>query len=237
MGAYAGPDIVESGLVLALDAGNSKSYPGSGTAWTDLSGRGNTGTLTNMEVPGDYTSTNGGILTFDGVNEHVDCGSSLLLSRPFTINSWVYFNSLTGWQTFVGQNRTLTGTNAAVYFQKVNSSGDVQGRTHNTFGIEINGSTRCYDATAVQTGVWYNYCVSVSTSQLLLYRNGNLVTTLNNGSALAQTTGSLYVGCGVFANALADYVNGRISNTTIYNRALSTTEIAQNYNALKSRYI
>ena len=235
MGVAYNSSIVTNGLVLCLDAANSKSYPGTGATWTDLSGNGRTGTLTNMDGT-NFNSANGGFLTFDGVNEHVDCGSSLLLSRPFTINSWVYFNSLTGWQTFVGQNRTLTNTSAAFYFQKVNSSGDVQGRTHNTFGIEINGSTRCYDATAVQTGVWYNYCVSVSTSQLLLYRNGNLVTTLNNGSALAQTTGSLYVGCGVFQNVLVDFVNGRIPQALIYNRALSATEIRQNYLATKSRY-
>jgi hypothetical protein len=41
------PRIVTDGLVLCLDAGNPKSYTGSGTTWTDLSGNGNNGTLTN----------------------------------------------------------------------------------------------------------------------------------------------------------------------------------------------
>ena len=57
-----------NGLVLALDAANTKSYPGSGTTWTDLSGRGNTGTLTNGPT---YSSANGGSIVFDGTNDYV----------------------------------------------------------------------------------------------------------------------------------------------------------------------
>ena len=68
MGVFAGPEITESGLVLALDAGNLKSYPTTGTTWTDLSGRGNTGTLTNGPT---YSSANGGSIVFDGVNDYV----------------------------------------------------------------------------------------------------------------------------------------------------------------------
>ena len=70
MGAYTGPEIVNTGLVLALDAGNIKSYPGSGTTWTDRSGLGNTGTLTNGP-----TYSNGAIV-FDGVDDLVNFGST-----------------------------------------------------------------------------------------------------------------------------------------------------------------
>ena len=90
MGAYAGPDIVENGLVLALDAGNSKSYPGTGTTWTDLSGRGNTGTLNNMEIPGDYSTANGGFLTFDGTDEFVQINNPTTFhNQNFTISAWI----------------------------------------------------------------------------------------------------------------------------------------------------
>jgi hypothetical protein len=64
--------IVQSGLVLNLDAGVSSSYPGSGTTWTDLSGNGNTGTLTNGPT---YNSANGGSLVFDGVDDYVNVGT------------------------------------------------------------------------------------------------------------------------------------------------------------------
>ena len=60
--------IVTDGLVLCLDAGNRKSYVGTGVTWTDLSGRGNTGTLTNGPT---YNSVNGGSIDLDGTNDYV----------------------------------------------------------------------------------------------------------------------------------------------------------------------
>ena len=80
--------IVTSGLVLCLDAANRKSYPGTGTAWTDLSGRGNNGTLTNMDGT-NFNSANGGSLTFDGSNEFVNCGT-INLQQNFSLEIWAY---------------------------------------------------------------------------------------------------------------------------------------------------
>jgi len=68
MGAAAGPDIVEDGLVLCLDAANPKSYPGSGNTWTDLRGNGNDGTLVNGV---GYDSANNGSMVFDGVDDSI----------------------------------------------------------------------------------------------------------------------------------------------------------------------
>jgi hypothetical protein len=90
MGVFAGPEIAESGLVLALDAGNLKSYPGSGTTWTDLSGNGNTGTLVNGV---GYVGTNGGSLSFDGVDDDITITSYQLStsdsSAPYTLSAWI----------------------------------------------------------------------------------------------------------------------------------------------------
>ena len=88
MGVYAGPEINESGLVLCLDAGNTKSYPGSGTAWTDLSGRGNTGTLVNGPT---YSSVNGGSLSFNGSNQYVQ-GSGSVTTNTMTFLVWMKRN-------------------------------------------------------------------------------------------------------------------------------------------------
>jgi hypothetical protein len=237
MGAYAGPDVSESGLVLALDAGNTKSYPGSGTTWTDLSGLGNNGTLTNGPT---YISSNGGSIVFDGVNDYIDNTFSFS-SRPFSINCWLYFNSLTNWQTFVAQDTSQSTLLGSFYFQKTNNSGDVGvGRTYNTFGISLlnstNSTVNCYDTTLVTTGIWYNYCVSVSTTNINLYKNGSLVQTTVDSSLLATPTANIKIGAGVYNNALVDYVNGRISQVSIYNRALTVAEIQQNFNATKGRY-
>jgi hypothetical protein len=90
MGVFAGPEIAESGLVLALDAGNLKSYPTTGTTWTDLSGNGNTGTLTNGPT---YSSANGGSISFDGTNDYVtipDSPSWDVNNGGYSICFWMY---------------------------------------------------------------------------------------------------------------------------------------------------
>ena len=89
MAAASGPNVVEDALVLALDAGNTKSYPGSGTTWTDTVG-GNTGTLTNGPT---YNPDNGGAIVFDGTNDYVTIPDSEDLefgSGDFTIEAYIY---------------------------------------------------------------------------------------------------------------------------------------------------
>ena len=77
MGISYNPKIVTNGLVLCLDAANAKSYPGSGTAWTDLSGLGNTGTLTNGPT---YSSANNGSIVLDGINDYtsITCAANTI---------------------------------------------------------------------------------------------------------------------------------------------------------------
>jgi hypothetical protein len=88
MGIAYNSRVVVEGLVLALDAGNLKSYPGTGTTWTDLSGNGNNGTLTNMDG-GNLNSANGGSFTFDGSNEYTQLPTTTLLRASATISSWI----------------------------------------------------------------------------------------------------------------------------------------------------
>lgn len=238
MAIYGGPDIVTDGLVLHLDAANNKSYSGSGTVWNDLSGNNNHGTLTNGPT---YSSANKGSIVFDGINDYINCGPSLLLNRPFSINIWIYFTSLVGWQTPVGQDTSQSTVFAGFYFQKVsNTHNGADGRIPNTFGMAITNTSGsqifCYDTIAMQSGVWYNYCISISTTNLFLYRNGILVKTTNNNQNMAPTVGNLLIGASYYIDALVDYINGRISQTSIYNRSLSANETIQNYNSTKGRY-
>jgi len=87
---FTGPNISTSGLVLALDAANTKSYPGSGTTWTDMSGNNNNGTLTNGPT---FNSANGGSIVFDGSNDFVTLGNQSVLGFTngiFSVEAWVY---------------------------------------------------------------------------------------------------------------------------------------------------
>ena len=81
MGVYAGPDIVENGLVLCLDAANSKSYPGSGTAWTDLSATGRNGTIFQASFSDNS-------LTFDGTDDKVNLSSGFSITNNFRVELW-----------------------------------------------------------------------------------------------------------------------------------------------------
>ena len=91
MGLGHSPSVVTSGLVLALDAGNTKSYPGTGTTWTDLSGNSNTGTLISSPT---FSSVNGGSLTFNGSTNYVDCGNATNLQLyTGTIAAWIKASS------------------------------------------------------------------------------------------------------------------------------------------------
>jgi hypothetical protein len=87
MAFFHSPRIVTDGLVLALDAANSLSYPGSGTTWTDLSGKGNNGTLVNGPT---FDQANGGSIVFDGTDDYVNLPDGLLSGTgDFTIIQWV----------------------------------------------------------------------------------------------------------------------------------------------------
>jgi hypothetical protein len=104
------PKIVTDGLVLYLDAANPKSYPGTGTAWNDISRGGNNGTLVNGPT---FDSTNGGSIVFDGVNDYGINNTPNLPTGNITatICAWVYIVSgYTGtWQGIVGWGTRTTG--------------------------------------------------------------------------------------------------------------------------------
>ena len=206
--------VVQSGLVLNLDAGVLSSYPGSGNTWTDLSGNGNTGTLNNMQVPGDYTSTNGGILTFDGSNEYVS--STLPALTSYTTSAWV----------------RLRIPNAGEYqlLQTFNDGFGMSVLTNKFF--TYNGGNNF--GQTVANDVWYNWVVTSTNTP------SNSTKIIIN--TIVDGTFSSYGAISSGAIALAGYVgqsrylNADISSFTVYNRVLTAAEIVQNFNATRSRY-
>ncbi len=233
MGVYAGPDVVESGLVLALDAGNTKSYPGSGTTWTDLSGRGNTGTLTNGPT---YSSSNGGYFILDGSNDYI-LANNTSLNSAFSSTSvshftWVYPTSAGQIVTELGQ----TTLNIAWHDSNIEiSSGGV-------FSFSTWHGSLTNKVTSTQSfNSWYYVGFSYNGTTLTAYVNGTSVGTTtftrqapyNNGYqtyyALCSTDDGTNMGTQGYAGA-------RISSFSLYNRALTAQEVQQNFNATKSRF-
>jgi hypothetical protein len=217
MSVFAGPEIVNSGLVLSLDAGNTKSYPGSGTTWTDLSGNGNIGTLTNGPT---YSSVNGGSLVFDGVDDKVSTNYKPSGARSYFI--WVKFNSLTHPSGF-----QLTGTQ--------------ESNAYTYIGIQNGGDVYYYAGTATTGGnignpvtvnTWVNLgFVLFSDGSRRVYKNG-IEIHYNTGGLGGTATAEFSVGC--INNAYN--VNGNIPQVSIYSKALTATEIQQNFNALRGRF-
>lgn len=220
MGVFAGPDIVESGLVLALDAGNTKSYPGSGTTWTDLSGRGNNGTLTNGP-----TYSNGAIV-FDGVDDYVSFTSNPSLTNQISVDVWVNLNTpptqTNAW--ILGREGSYRLTYATNTFQWVCAT--VNNSWYST-GTAINGDTQVISNILNVVGTYDG-------ANNKIYINGTLKTTGAAISGNILTTSTYYL---VRSGAVnVDYGKGAIYSHKLYNRALTAAEIQQNYNATKSRY-
>ena len=231
MAAEGGPNIIEDGLVFYLDAANKKSYPGTGTTWSDLAGS-NNGTLTNGPT---FDSGNGGSLVFDGSNDYVTLGTPSLMNGvqvPLTICVWAKANALGSYNVLWGVDKNATG--GGLYSMLRVDSGQIRYFTTNSSGgYQFNS-----DVFSVSTGVWNFYAVTVSgtisSPSVTIYLN-------NSSSNLSYSTLSsspdLTVDFRIGSNqrALEDW-NGNISNVKWYNRALTATEIQQNYNATKGRY-
>ena len=225
MGIGHGADIVRNGLVLHLDAANKKSYPGTGTAWNDLSSSGNNGTLVNGST---YSSSNGGILTLDGVNDYVNVSSisSGVFASGFTWAGWcrtAAFSS--GWMWPFGST-----TGSWLQLGKVSGSGS----------IRFDAATALYsggalDATVnIADNVWH-YMVGVWDTQFrYIYLDGTLrASVVSVPGSNPSAYGTMLLGA---HPGPSEFWNGSFGPMSIYTRALSAAEIRQNFEANRGRY-
>lgn len=210
-------------LLFDLNATISASYPGSGTTWTDLSGNGYTGILTNGPT---YSSANGGSIVFDGTDDSVNI-IGLDLQRNFSLEAWVKFDQLSSEGIF-GQG--TNSTNNAIGVRQDNS-------TTTTFYMYFND----YAATTtnIVTNQWYHYVVTYNHSSPYtkqIYRNGVLI-----GTSGAQ---SQYAGSGDFrigqtygpSVGNSEPLSGSISIARGYSKILSATEVSTNFDGFRHLY-
>ena len=217
------PKMILDGLVLCLDAGNPKSYPGSGTTWTDLSGRGNNGTLTNGPT---YSSENGGSIVFDGVNDYINGvhNTQLNITGDITVECWFRVtNTRSDWVRVFGKGDSTNRTVGLWYHQ---SSSVFLYQRYGTSNMNAQ-----YNAT-VSLNTWYHMVGTSSSNNHTLYLNNVVRGTSTTGTTFASSTDPYKVGHG----NIHFYHIGNVSNCRIYNRALTATEIQQYYNALRGRF-
>ena len=232
MAFQRGPNIVTNGLVLALDAGNPKSYVNGSTIWYDRSGNGNNGTLTNGPT---FNSANGGSIVFDGVDDFISFGNFAASSLPSgSVCSWVRLAS--GGLTFqvIAAKRTAGDATGFDYELDLSSTGrNIRGLVSN--GTSFNAIT---GTTTLSYDVWYLLAFTWNGSALNIYLNG-----ISDATQVSQTvsvsslsTKPFDIGVGRETSAAQRYYKGNMSSTLLYNKALSASEIEQNYNAQKSRF-
>ncbi len=225
---YYGPRTITNGLVLALDAADKNSYPGTGTTWKDLTTNANNGTLVNTPT---FSNINGGTLSFNGTNQAVDVTSNSSL-RPTNVSLSVWFNR---------NNSTIVGNEAIAESRK--SSWISYGLHISSGGIDwfigyLDSSPYSTSVGAYGNyvdGNWHNVVGTYDKQNLKIYVDGVLKNTSNSFTSDILYSGDLLFIIGFHAESTT-YFEGKISNTLLYNRALTATEVLQNYNATKTRF-
>ena len=220
---YTGPHIVQDGLIFAIDAGSARSYPGSGTAVTDLAGT-NTGALVNGV---GYSANQGGKWVFDGTDDQLLLNSGTPINvNDFTITQWIQFPSTTQRMSIGGGLHTTSPVaEYRGYIWYRSPQGEIRVVANNETGaiFSVNGSLYLngfHQITATRSGGTYK-----------LFIDGVQVDVTRTGSTndfSIRTIGWSY------SNSYA--FSGDIANTLIYNRCLDAAEVAQNYNGQESRF-
>ena len=227
-----GPSIITQGLVLALDAADRNSYPGSGTTWTDLSGSGNNGTLTNGPT---YNSANGGSIVFDGSNDYVNFSynSSLNIGGlNITLSSCVRPTSLVNLNSGGGIVGRESGSNNGLYEILL-----LQNASKNwVFFRMLNITTYSPKIIPIELNTYYNIVCVYDNGTMRNYINGVQEGTGSSQNINITTSNSNKILIGVRGSDSTSEFPGNIAQVSIYNRALTATEIQQNFNALKGRY-
>jgi hypothetical protein len=203
-----GPRIVTDSLILCLDAASSKSYSGSGANWNDISGSGYNATLYNSPTfTNNYFSLNG--TSQYAIVPHV--------IDPLSVEISFYMNNRNNFPIIYAGANTFNST--AWQWSIFNFA---------SVTYWAPGSTATAVTSSVPVNSWVIATIIRKSSSSLLYINGNLVSTFGSKTT---TTGNIYIG-------LADpvYMSGRVSTLRLYNKELSSSEVLQNYNAMKSRY-
>lgn len=220
---FTGPHIVTDGLVLSLDAGNTKSYQSGSTTWFDRSGNAYNGTLINGPT---FDSQNGGSIVFDGVNDYGNINSSVG-SGDFTFNIWIKRQSTSTSISFLLGRYADDVNRGCMLFLSNN-------RLFFRIAAAATGSITTLTTSPITGPNWINVVVSVSrTSNAITYVDGrfNVETNISAQQGNVPTLNSIGA-----LNNTSWLLNANLGIIQIYNRALTAQEVQQNFDATKSRF-
>jgi len=216
-GSITTPSITD-GLVFNMDAANRASYVPNATKSHNTINLSQTGSLQDT---GMFSTDNKGVFVCDGVDTGIALNSTSNLSTINTIGIWVKRNDVSDVKALFGGN--TWASNAAMW---------LGGTTSLYLSISKWVKPFFYSVGWSNTTDWFYITVIRNGDGASLYKNGEFVddlTGLGAGDTLIDSMG-------YNSNNNSSYYNGEIGPAHIYNRALSTSEVLHNYNALKGRF-
>lgn len=224
--AVATPDIIQNGLILHLDAGNTNSFnsAAAGSTWYDLTSNNNDFTFVNTES-GDWSSDKGGIINFDGSNEKATTSNFVFPAQTstssFTISLWLNIPTSGAANNDVLFGNRYGGQSSPLRFVKVTPTG---------FEYYNGGNMGQYWT----KNAWINITVVKNGSAFSMYQNASQTDTRTT----TQTMPANPVGiAGDPTRSTTENPAVSYSVIAVYDRALSSTEITSNYNTLAGRYV
>lgn len=226
MSVYSGPNTIQNGLVLHIDPSNPRSYPGAGSTLFDLSGNGNNGILTGAV----FNSSNGGVISFDGINDY-SAHPSMSLDSSLSVSCFARLQGSLFSPGVILSNCDVLGTSIGFHLEAW-TIGPKWGILWGT-----NPYFRPQASDLIILNTWYYLCVvrsgSIGNWNTKFYINSNIVFNINTNINPASNN---LVSIGRAGSFNGQYFPGQISNISIYNRALTHQEIINNFNATRGRY-
>lgn len=227
MAFYRGPNVVTNGLVLSLDAANPKSYPGTGTTWSDISGNNRNVTLVNGP---SFANSSSGAIVFDGTNDSLSFSTITFSNTSYTIEM---FGNLTGTIEPTANRRSIFGnvsyasefSNTTTFFTNLTvNSVD----TYFNFGFSTAGS--------LVTGQDFHWIFTLdfSTKNVFIYLNGKSITSADTQLTSYTNISTTFTRFGIWTT-IRPYI-GNLYYARMYNKYLTSSEVLQNYNATKARF-
>ena len=247
---FTGPNINRKGLVIALDAANTKSYPGSGTIWTDVTGNGYNGTLTFGPT---FDNEDNGNLDFDGLNDYVTvAGNSSNNNHAWTADGsvgsdllcyeiWIKTSDSTGRilsKPWNGSGRYNLSVEPNRFILTVGNGGSTE---------DSDSSSTLNYSSAINDNKWHQLVIWANNTQQGFYIDGGTDSDSKNhgltggvsnrgNNTLPLIIMTLYAYGGTWAGETSHAIEGKVAMFRKYNRVLSAKEVLQNYNSVKSRF-
>lgn len=228
---YQSIPLTRNGLVMYLDAANSLSYPGSGSKWNDLSGNDNNATFVGS--PG-FSSANGGQITLNGTTQYATVlrSSSISPTSAMTQESWFKLTT-DGSYVFLALQYGSSSDNSFAIWRE---------------GGAWRGGTRTSSFTWVSitqtllTNTWYQLVHTFESPIQRLYLNGSEIGNLSQLGTITYDASNTEItisadnnGSG-YNSGKGAFVNGSMSIVAMYNRALTATEVSDNFKSVRDRY-